>query len=102
MCDFFLSYGRLQRSESWSYTATIYSGARGPIATSLLSAAHKGGQKTLVEQLHMSPIQGELAAVDHTFSGWVLGRGGDVWMCSEVCGDRAVSATGTLNNTQIK
>ena len=78
--------GRLKRSVSWSYTANIYSGACGPIATSLLSAAHKGGQKTLVEHLHMSPVQGELAAVDHTFSGRVLGREGSVWMCSEVCG----------------
>ena len=78
----------------------LYSGACGPIATSLLSAAHKGGQKTLVEPLHMSPEQGELAAADHTFSGCVLG--GCVWVCSEVCGGRAVSVTGTLNNTQIK
>ena len=64
--------------------------------------AHKGGQKTHVEQLHMSPVQGELAAVDHTFSEWVLGRGGGVDVYSEVCEERAVSATGTLNNTQIK
>ena len=81
----FSDEGRLKRSESWSYAATIYSGACGPIATSLLSAAHKGGQKTHVEQLHMSPVQGELAAVDHTFSGWVLGRG---W--EGACGFRCV------------
>ena len=36
--------------------------------------AHKGGQKTLVEQLHMSPVQGELVAVDH-MSGGGEGRG---------------------------
>ena len=61
--------------------------------------AHKGGQKTLVEQLHMSPVQGELAAVDHTFSG-CGGGGGGVWMFSEMCGGRAASAAGTLSNTQ--
>ena len=96
----FSDEGRLKRSESWSYAATIYSGACGPIATSLLSAAHKGGQKTHVEQLHMSPVQGELAAVDHTFSGCVRGRGAGVDVYSEVCGGRSVSANGTFNNTQ--
>ena len=37
--------------------------------------ADKGGKKTHAEQLHMSPVQGELAAVDHTFSG--CGGGGE-------------------------
>ena len=48
------------------------------VAISGTNTTHKGGQKTHVEQLHMSPVQGEIAEVDHTFSGWVLGRGGCV------------------------
>ena len=78
----------------------LYCGACGPIATSLLSGGHKGGKKTLVEQLHMSPVQGELAAADHMFSGCVRGRGEEGACRFKVCEGRAVSVAGALYNTQ--